>query len=91
MIEDGSASQQWGTILGRHVEVAEFRASAGRAALDNGAPDLISPATEAAATALGWTSLQGVADFFGTQRLRLVRNGAGGPQSDNWTFASDRL
>ncbi len=57
-IEDGSAAHAWGTVLGRTLDAPELRATAGRAPLPAGAPDWISPATEAAAEALGWTSPQ---------------------------------
>ena len=56
LIEDGSAQRRWGTILGRDVDPPEFHADGGQPALPNGAPDLVSPATEAAARAFGWTS-----------------------------------
>lgn len=56
VIEDGSAAQEWGTVLGRVIDAPELRASAGHERLENGAPDWVSPATEAAAQALGWTS-----------------------------------
>ena len=54
LIEDGSARGAWGTVLGRQLDPAELRYQGGYAALADGAPDLISPATEAAARALGW-------------------------------------
>lgn len=56
LIEDGSARGEWGTVLGRQLDGPDFRSLAGHDPLPNGAPDLISPATEAAARALGWTS-----------------------------------
>src|SRR5690606_32951538 len=59
LIEDGSAIREWGTILGRHIEAPSFRARAGNGGVEGGAPDLISPATEAAARALGWTDFDG--------------------------------
>ena len=55
VLEDGSARHEWGTILGRTIDAPELRSSAGHDARENGAPDWISPATEAAARALGWT------------------------------------
>lgn len=57
VIEDGSASNQWGTVLGRRLQVDdEFRWVDRLDPLDEGAPDLVSQHTEAAARALGWTS-----------------------------------
>ncbi len=64
LIEDGTASQQFGTVLGRHIDGDEFRAPAGHRPHPDGAPDLISPATEAAASALGWTDPDKVVEFF---------------------------
>lgn len=64
LVEDGSASHAWGTVLGRDLDPPEMRFEAGREALENGAPDLVSAATEAAATALGWTSADGLVAFF---------------------------
>jgi hypothetical protein len=58
LIEDGSASGEAGArpVLGRWLNVSRMRADAGREALPDAAPDLISEATEAAAKALGFTS-----------------------------------
>jgi len=64
LIEDGSARETFGKILGRHLDTGSFRVSTGHKPLKNGAPDLISKATDAAARALGWTSLNGVRAFF---------------------------
>ncbi|MEM9189894.1 MAG: hypothetical protein AAGF12_12000 [Myxococcota bacterium] len=55
LLEDGSASREWQEVLGRRLDPREFHADVGHPALEDGAPDLISPATEAAAFALGWT------------------------------------
>lgn len=55
VLEDGSARHEWGTILGRTIDAPELQSSAGHDARENGAADWISPATEAAARALGWT------------------------------------
>lgn len=55
-IEDGSASNSWGTVMGRRLDYDdEFRWVSRLDPLPNGAPDLLSQATEAAARALGWT------------------------------------
>lgn len=56
LIEDGSAAHAWGTVMGHKLDTAEFQMDAGHPAAANAAPDLISPATEAAAQALGWTT-----------------------------------
>ncbi|MEZ4329905.1 MAG: peptidoglycan-binding domain-containing protein [Polyangiales bacterium] len=55
LIEDGSAGHAWGTVLGRKLDTPEFHIEAGHPPAPDAAPDLISPATEAAARALGWT------------------------------------
>lgn len=54
LIEDGSARNAWGTVLGRQLDPADLRYEGDDPPLANGAPDSISPATEAAARALGW-------------------------------------
>lgn len=54
LIEDGTAAAAFGTVFGRDLNAPELEATAVLGALPNGAPDLISPATEAAARALGW-------------------------------------
>lgn len=63
LIEDGSARGAWGTVLGHHLDPEAFRSLGGHEALEDGAPDLLSPATEAAAQALGWTSHEAFAAF----------------------------
>lgn len=56
IIEDGSASNQWGTVLGRRLNLDdEFRWVDQLDPIPGGAPDLVSQQTEAAARALGWT------------------------------------
>ncbi|HEX9288075.1 MAG TPA: hypothetical protein VF904_01030 [Anaeromyxobacteraceae bacterium] len=64
LIEDGTALASPGTILSRRVDGDAFYAPDGHDALEEGAPDLVSPATEAAARALGWTDPDAAADFF---------------------------
>lgn len=54
LIEDGSARGEWGTVFGRPLDGAMMRYQGGHAPLPGGAPDRISLATEAAASALGW-------------------------------------
>lgn len=56
LVEDGSASASFGTVFGRDLNAPELEATAALGAMPHGAPDLISPATEAAASALGMTT-----------------------------------
>jgi hypothetical protein len=67
VLEDGSARNEWGTVLGRTLDPAEMRNPVGHDPLPNGAPDWISPATEQAARALGWTSPEGFQRFVAGQ------------------------
>lgn len=55
LLEDGSAAGAWGQVLGRDLDPPELRDADGWPPLSRAAPDLVSPATEAAARALGWT------------------------------------
>jgi hypothetical protein len=64
LIEDGSAASKWGDVVERGLDAAEFHAMEKRGALKNGAPDLISPATDAAARDLGWVSPEATRAFF---------------------------
>ncbi len=64
LIEDGSAAGARGTVLSRSLDGEAFRATDRYDALEAGAPDLGSPATEAAALALGWTDPGAAAGFF---------------------------
>jgi len=54
LVEDGTAGAGPVAILGRVLDPAAMRRARGHKPLANAAPDLISPATEAAARALGW-------------------------------------
>jgi len=54
LIEDGTAGGGPGTVLGRALEPEATWRVRGHAPLPDAAPDLISPATEVAARALGW-------------------------------------
>jgi hypothetical protein len=56
LLEDGSASNAWGQVLGRAIDAPEYRYELRATPLERGAPDLVSRATQAAATALGWDS-----------------------------------
>ncbi len=62
LIEDGSARNAWRTVLGRQLDPAELRFDSGYPARTDGAEDLISPATEAAALALGWRDFASARD-----------------------------
>jgi hypothetical protein len=64
LIEDGTAVAARGAVLFRRIEGEAFYETAGMDPVDGGAPDLISPATEAAARALGWTDRYAAAEFF---------------------------
>jgi hypothetical protein len=63
LIEDGSAGDGPKPVLGRLLDPANMRAARGHVALPDAAPDLIHPATEAAARALGWTDADAVQAF----------------------------
>ncbi|HEY4117103.1 MAG TPA: hypothetical protein VGM56_04585 [Byssovorax sp.] len=63
LIEDGSARNERGLVLGRQLDAEAFRTWR-EDPLDIGAPDLVSPATEAAARALGWTGPAEARAFF---------------------------
>jgi hypothetical protein len=63
LIEDGSAGDGPTSVLGRMLDPANMRAARGHVALPDAAADLIHPATEAAARALGWTDPEAVAGF----------------------------
>jgi hypothetical protein len=64
LLEDGSAQAARGSILSRRIDGDAFHATDRQDALEGGAPDLISPATEEAAAALGWTDPAAAAQFF---------------------------
>ncbi|MDQ3365387.1 MAG: peptidoglycan-binding protein [Myxococcota bacterium] len=71
LIEDGTALDGPQPILERLLDPEAMRAARGRSEpMPDGAPDLVSVATEAAAKHLGWTSAEQVAAF-------LTRHGAG--------------
>jgi hypothetical protein len=72
IIEDGTALGARGTILSRRVDGDAFY-PADEEALEGGAPDLVSPATEAAAQALGWTDPLAAAEFFRRRGLEATR------------------
>jgi hypothetical protein len=67
LLEDGSAGASWGTVLGRTLDPQDFRAFGDEPPLADAAPDRISPATEAAARALGWTSFDATREFFASR------------------------
>lgn len=74
LIEDGSAREEWGQVLGRYIDAPEFRVPTGHPLPEDGAPDLISRTTEAAAKALGW-------EGFETMRVFFAEHAAEGPVS----------
>ncbi|HJK97098.1 MAG TPA: hypothetical protein RMF84_07735, partial [Polyangiaceae bacterium LLY-WYZ-14_1] len=61
LLADGSAAGGPGTVLGRQLDPPELRVTGERPPLPAGAPDRVSPATEAAARALGWTDPEATA------------------------------
>lgn len=63
VLADGSARNQRAPILGRQLDPPEMYAVHGHEPLPDGAPDLVGPATEAAARHLGWTDFDGVKRF----------------------------
>lgn len=63
LIEDGSARGEWGTVLGRQLDPPAIRYAGLYAPLENGAPDRVSAATEAAALALGWKDFDSARAF----------------------------
>ncbi len=64
LIEDGTASTGPRPVLGRLLDPAPMRAARGKEKpMANGAPDLVSAATEAAAKELGWTDAASVRAF----------------------------
>lgn len=69
LIEDGTASDGPKPILGRMLDPAAMRVARGKTRpMTNGAPDLVSAATEAAARQLGWTGPTEVAAWFAKPR-----------------------
>jgi hypothetical protein len=64
IVEDGTASTGPQPVLGRMLDPEAMRSARGHEApMENGAPDLVSAATEAAARQLGWTSPADVRTF----------------------------
>ena len=55
LVEDGSAREERALVFGRDLDLTRF-APRTKEAMENGAPDLVGAATEAAARELGWTS-----------------------------------
>lgn len=64
IIEDGSARNDRGKVLGRNLDPEEFHTVLGHEPLKNGAPDRLAAATQTAAEALGWTSPKSARRFF---------------------------
>ena len=65
LIADGSALREWRMVMGRKIDTVEFLLDAGHPAVEVGAPDAISPATEAAAHALGFTDPSSATEALG--------------------------
>lgn len=64
VVEDGTAREEPGEIVGRVLDAEAFRRKHPDGPMENGAPDLLARATDAAARALGWTSPAGARAFF---------------------------
>jgi hypothetical protein len=64
LIEDGTAGGSPGTVLGRTLDPEATWRVRGHAPHPDAAPDLISPATDAAARALGWRDETSIRVFF---------------------------
>lgn len=62
LLEDGSAGNDWGTVLGRQLDPEDMRYRAD-GPLPHAAADLVAPATEAAAVALGWHDFESARAF----------------------------
>lgn len=88
VIEDGSACNAWGTVLGRELDPIEMRTAVGHEPLPQGAPDWVSPATERAAVALGWTSPE--AARASLSELRRVGTPVGGARGEGANVEGDR-
>jgi hypothetical protein len=74
LLEDGTALASRGTVLSRRIDGDAFYVTERDDALEGGAPDLISPATEEAATALGWNDPGAAAEFFRRRGLEATRH-----------------
>jgi len=63
ILEDGTAGEGPTHVLGRDLDPPAMRAARGHKPMANAAPDLVNPATEAAAKQLGWTGPNEVRAF----------------------------
>src|SRR5580704_11083301 len=91
LVEDGTAQSGPLPILGRMLDPEAMRAARGHAEpLPNGAPDLISPATELAAKALGWTGPAEVRAFL-TKHPQGLRVAIALPAAPPWHAAHMEL
>jgi hypothetical protein len=66
LLEDGSALEERETVVDRELDLSRFAPQVAEA-LPNGAPDLVSQATDRAARALGWTSPEAARAFVQAQ------------------------
>lgn len=70
LVEDGTAGTGESTVLGRELVPAATWRARGHAPLDGAAADLVSPATEAAARALGWSDAASIRAFLDARAAR---------------------
>lgn len=63
ILADGSAQNRPLPILGHMIDPPSMHVVPGHQPLQNGAPDIVNPTTEAAARHLGWTDIEGVRGF----------------------------
>lgn len=71
LLEDGTALGAREKVLDREIDLSRFAPNV--EPLDNGAPDLVSRATEQAARELGWTSPEATRAFVKQHALRELR------------------
>lgn len=72
LVEDGSAATGQALVLGRRLEPEQTWRVRGHLPLAHAAPDLVSPATEVAARALGWRDAASTLAFLTEHRVREV-------------------
>ncbi len=72
LLEDGTAIGEHRRVVDRVIDTATFLDERAPEPMDGGAADLIGAATDAAARALGWTSVEGALSFFANEPPGLV-------------------